>query len=114
METVALARNAMATRFELVLHGEDAVYLRAAGEEALDEIEQLEGHLSLYRPTSDIAHLNAWAAREPVRVEPTLFGLLQQARRLWEESQDTFDITVRARTEAGEPFHQEVFMDVNG
>jgi hypothetical protein len=29
-------------------------------------------------------------------------------------AEDTFDITVRARTEAGEAFLQEVFMDVNG
>lgn len=28
--------------------------------------------------------------------------------------EDTFDITVQARTEAGEAFVQEVFMDVNG
>lgn len=27
---------------------------------------------------------------------------------------DTFDITVRAQTEAGEAFLQEVFMNVNG
>lgn len=30
------------------------------------------------------------------------------------QAEDTFDITVRARTEAGEAFLQEVFMDVNG
>ena len=34
---VTLARNAMATRFEIVLHGGDPAALRAAGEEALDE-----------------------------------------------------------------------------
>ena len=38
MKTVSLARNAMATRFEMMLHGEDELELRAAGEEALDEI----------------------------------------------------------------------------
>ena len=37
-QTVSLARNAMATRFEMMLHGEDELGLRAAGEEALDEI----------------------------------------------------------------------------
>ncbi len=42
METIALARNAMATRFEILLHGENAAALRAAGEEALDEIGRLE------------------------------------------------------------------------
>ena len=59
MQTVALACNAMATRFEIVLHGDHPVALRAAGEEALDEIERLERQLSLYRPSSEIARLNA-------------------------------------------------------
>ena len=76
MATVTLARHAMATRFEIVLHGDNPVALRAAGEEALEEIERLEAQLSLFRPSSEIAHLNARAAREPVRVTPDLFALL--------------------------------------
>jgi len=42
MQTVTLARHAMATRFELVLQGDDPTALRAAGEEALDEVTRLE------------------------------------------------------------------------
>ncbi len=84
----------MATRFELVLHGDNPIALRAAGEEALDEIDRIEGLLSLYRNTSEIAHLNARAAREPVRVSPPVFRLLEQARRLSEETRGAFDITI--------------------
>jgi thiamine biosynthesis lipoprotein len=84
----------MATRFELVLPGEDHVRLRAAGEEALDEIERLEAQLSLYRPSSEISHLNARAAREPVAVDPRLFRLLQRARALSEATGGAFDISV--------------------
>jgi thiamine biosynthesis lipoprotein len=76
------------------LHGENPVALRAAGEEALEEIDQLESRLSLYRPSSEIAHLNARAAFEAVRVTPALFSLLQQAKRLSEETSGAFDITV--------------------
>ena len=94
LQTVALARHAMATRFEILLHGHDPVALRAAGEEALDEIERLEAQLSLYRPTSEIAHLNARAANGPVRVSPDLFRLLQHAQRLYEETAGAFDITI--------------------
>ena len=50
---VQVARNAMATRFEIALHGDNAVVLRAAGEEALAEIDRLESQISLYRPTSE-------------------------------------------------------------
>ena len=34
--------------------------------------------------------------------------------RFGDRKDDTFDVTVRARTEAGEAFLQEVFIDVNG
>lgn len=94
MPTVTLARHAMATRFELVLHGDNPVSLRAAGEEALDEIDRLEAQLSLYRPSSEIARLNARAAREVVRVTPPLFRLLEHARRLHQETGGAFDITI--------------------
>lgn len=94
MHTVTLAKHAMATRFELVLHGANEPSLRAAGEEALAEIERLENQLSLYRPGSEIAQLNARAAREPVRVSPEVFALLQHAARLTAETGGAFDITI--------------------
>lgn len=94
MTTVTLARNAMATRFEVVLHGGNAPSLRAAGEAALDEVERLENQLSLYRPQSEIAQLNARAARGPVRVSPEVFALLLQARELSLATQGAFDITI--------------------
>src|SRR5208282_81828 len=94
MASVTLACHAMATRFEVVLHGDNPAALRAAGEEALRMVEQLEGQLSLFRPSSEIAHLNTRAAREPVRVTPGLFALLQQAQKLHDESGGAFDITI--------------------
>lgn len=93
-QTVSLARNAMATRFELMLMGPDAVRLRAAGEEALAEVDRLEARLSLYRPSSEIARVNAQAARQPVRVSPPVFRLLEQARQLHQESGGAFDIAI--------------------
>jgi thiamine biosynthesis lipoprotein len=91
---VLVARHAMATRFEIVLHGSDTRALRAAGDEALDEIDRLEAQLSLYRPGSEIARLNREAHDRPVRVTPGLFKLLQQARDLSAETGGVFDITV--------------------
>lgn len=84
----------MATRFELVLHGQNPAALRAAGEEALRLVEELESRLSLFRPGSEIARLNARAAREPVRITPEIFALLQHAQKLHAESGGAFDITV--------------------
>jgi len=84
----------MATRFEMVLHGDEPVSLRAAGEEALQEIENLEAQLSLFRATSEIAQVNAQASRTPVVVSPAVFSLLSHAKALWKESEGTFDPTI--------------------
>ncbi len=84
----------MATRFEIALHGEDPSALRAAGEEALDEIDRIEAQLSLYRSGSEIARLNAEAHQRPVRVTPSLFKLLGYARELSRETRGAFDITI--------------------
>ncbi len=94
METARLALHAMATRFELILHGEDAGYLRAAGEAALGEISRLEAQLSFYRPASDIRRINACAASGPVSVEPQLFELLKAAKQLYHQTDGAFDITI--------------------
>lgn len=93
-ETVLLACHAMATRFEFVLHGHSPVSLRAAGEEAIEEIHRLEAQLSLYKPSSEIAHVNARAGREPVRVTPGVFALLEHAQKLSVETSGAFDITI--------------------
>jgi thiamine biosynthesis lipoprotein len=94
MLPVTVACHAMATRFEIVLYGENPVALRAAGEEALQRIDQLEDQLSLFRTGSEISYLNARAAKSPVRVTPGLFALLHQAQKLSAESRGAFDITV--------------------
>ena len=84
----------MSTRFEIVLHGNDEGALRAAAEEAMNEIEALETQLSLYQSSSEIAHVNARGARGPVRVTPNVFRLLQQAQKLSSETGGAFDITI--------------------
>ena len=94
MESIKLAREAMATRFEIVLYGDNPVSLRAAGEEALEEIEWVESQLSIYRSDSQINHANQRAATEPVRLEPTIFELLQHCQELTTITDGAFDITL--------------------
>lgn len=91
---VRLAIEAMATRFELVLQGSDEPRLRAAGEEALEEIARLERQLSFYQTTSEITWINAHAARQPVRVEAGLFRLLQRCQTLSVATGGAFDVTI--------------------
>jgi thiamine biosynthesis lipoprotein len=91
---VCLALEAMATRFELVLYGDDPVRLRAAGEEALGEIARLDRQLSFYQAASDVSWINAHAAEGPVRVEPRLFSLLRRCHALSAATDGAFDVTV--------------------
>lgn len=94
MNTVKLAREAMATRFEIILHGENPISLQAAGEEALEEIDWVEAQLSIYRPDSQINRANHLAAAGPVQTEPTIFALLQRCKTLSQWTQGAFDITL--------------------
>lgn len=90
---VRVARHAMATRFEVALHGGRPEALRAAAEEALDEVERIENLISLYRPRTDIGRINAQAGGSPVRVSPETFSLLERARTLSDSTDGAFDIT---------------------
>jgi thiamine biosynthesis lipoprotein len=107
---VLLALDAMATRFELVLEGDGPVRLRAAGEDALREIERLDARLSRFRPASQISAVNARAARSPVRVDVEVLSLLQSCLDVSAGSDGAFDIGVgalvdlwRAAGRAGRP-----------
>ncbi len=94
MATVRLAAVAMATRFELVLHGPNPTALRSGGEEAIAEIHRIDATLSAHRPESEIAALNRHAATQAVRVSPEVFRLLRHAVVLSQATQGAFDITV--------------------
>jgi len=84
----------MATRFEMILHGDRPEALRAAAEEALDEIESVERQLSVYRPDSDLSVLNREAGRGWVRVDNRLFRLLERVRDLHASTGGAFDPSI--------------------
>lgn len=88
-----LAVDAMGTRFELVLlagRGD----LRAAGEAAIDEIENWHRRLSRFAPDSLVSHINREACHTPVSLDRDTFELLWDAMAVWQASDGAFDITV--------------------
>jgi len=91
---ITLSLHAMATRFELVLYGDDLVRLRSAGEQAFQEIERLECQLSVYRTDSEITWINSRAASGSTKIEPRLFQLLSRCADLNRKTCGAFDITV--------------------
>jgi len=93
-DTATVAIEAMATRFEVALHGAPEATLRAAAEEALAEVARLEAILSLYLPSSEIANINKRGAYEPVPVSPEVFMLLERSIELSNQTKGAFDITI--------------------
>ncbi|MGQ9454365.1 MAG: FAD:protein FMN transferase [Armatimonadota bacterium] len=93
-EQIRLSVVAMACRFELVLEGDDPVRLRAAGEEALAEIESLDNQLSRFNPLSEVSRVNRHACGGPVKVDMQFFELLSLARSLCLATGGAFDITI--------------------
>jgi FAD:protein FMN transferase len=93
---VIVGRDAMRSRFEIVLADEDISpeRLRAAGDEALAEVARVEQLLSAYRPDSLLYTLNERAADAPVLVSPPLFAFLQHAQKLSAQTDGAFDLTV--------------------
>jgi len=85
----------MRTRFEIAIADEgDEATLRAAGEEAFDEIERVEAQLSIFRPDSGLSKVNSAAGGEPLRVDPRLFNFLKRALQFSMMTDGAFDMTV--------------------
>src|SRR3954467_9435275 len=70
---LSVSREAMACLFEVVF---DATQREAtdAAVTALELVAALEDQLTIYRDTSEAAHVNRLAFQEPVAVESGLFG----------------------------------------
>lgn len=90
---VRVSREAMACEFEVLLNAGQYEQGTQTALETLDLVDELEAQLSVFRPTSEISQLNRYAAAEPVAVDSGLFGLLQLAARLHDETGGAFDIT---------------------
>jgi thiamine biosynthesis lipoprotein len=95
-----LAIHAMATRFELVLDGNDDVALCAAGEEALQAIAETERRLSFFDPGSLVTALNTRGVHGPVGMADDMLDLIELCADVTRDSDGAFDITVAAMMEA--------------
>jgi thiamine biosynthesis lipoprotein len=87
------SHRAMAATFETILQHEDAVYARQASQAAFDLLDHLEGDLSRYAETSDIARINNLAAGVPLQVSLDTFACLQISERMYTETGGAFDVT---------------------
>jgi thiamine biosynthesis lipoprotein len=82
----------MACRFEVTLPMTTQGGVSIATE-ALDEVEQIEKQLSVFKEESAVSVLNRTASSRAVRVEQSLFDLLLLCKELHELTEGAFDIT---------------------
>jgi thiamine biosynthesis lipoprotein len=93
------ARRAMATNFEVLFPlGTPAGF--EAADDALDEIDRLEGQLTVYRDDSEVSRINQAAAEQAVEVEHRLFELLLLCASLSADTDGAFDVSVGALVKA--------------
>ncbi len=85
-------RRAMACQFEITFAASDALFVPAA-QAALNQIDQIEAQLTVFRSTSAIADLNRRAANESVGCDGDLFALLTHCEALSRATDGAFDIT---------------------
>jgi thiamine biosynthesis lipoprotein len=108
-------RTAMACRFEATLHQSTECGVSIASD-ALDEVEEIEKQLSVFKEESAVSLLNRSAASGPIRVDQSLFELLSLCKELYDETEGAFDITSGPLTrcwgflkrEARLPCHSEI------
>ncbi len=85
-------RPAMGSFFEIRLGARVPGALDLANR-ALDLIDELEAQLTVYSDESEVSRLNATAHLGPVAVETGLFGLLERAVTLSEQTGGAYDVT---------------------
>jgi len=83
----------MGTRIAVELWHDDAAKSEAAIDAVMAEMRRIDELMSHYKPQSQLSHINARAAPEPVAVDPELFDLIEQALHFSEITEGAFDIT---------------------
>jgi len=94
--TIRLGTRAMACDFHVVLNaGPDSTEEAWYASDALNAVHQLEDQMTVYRDTSELLELNRGAVDRPVTVEPRLFDLLLETRRICHATGGAFDPTTQ-------------------
>lgn len=99
------ARDAMACRFEILLHPGQPSHGGEAACEALETITYLEQVLSVYVPSSDLSRLNVNGVGTWLDVSESTFQLLKLGKEIHESTDGAFDMTA-AKLSKVWGFHQ--------
>lgn len=97
------ALAAMGTRFEIVAGGADLRLLRAAVEQALEEVSICHRLWNVFSSDSLLSRIHAEAFLRPVPIDALTLDLLQHCVRLHQQTGGAFDPLIGADLAAGDP-----------
>ena len=100
MHTIHQSRDAMATRFEVWLIGEDTEHLEAVAGAALDEVQRVEQLLSRFDPRSEISRINRQADAEPILIDVEETRLLHACLDWCVKTQAYYEVAARTGGDA--------------
>lgn len=84
----------MGTNFEIILYGQNRIQSAQLSQTIFGEIERIEGEISRFNPFSDVSRLNRLHSREKLKVSLYTFECLETAKRIHDETNGAFDVTV--------------------
>lgn len=85
--------EAMDTRFEVFLRGDDAQHLEAVAGAVCEEFQRLDAALSRFNPASEIARINRDAKNKYLRIDREIFALLERCELARQNTNGFFDVT---------------------
>jgi thiamine biosynthesis lipoprotein len=95
LELVRRSEPLLGTFVTITVYGENREWLNAAVSAAFEEFRRIDRLMSIHREDSELSRLNARAAAEPVVVSPELFRVITKAQDIAEQTEGSFDITIR-------------------
>lgn len=87
-------RYCMGTMFDIVAYHPAPPRAERAVNEALDEIERLDGVMSHFKPESDLSRLNRNGRHGFVKVDPALYDVVDASLAFSRASGGKFDVTI--------------------
>jgi len=83
----------MGTRIVVELWADDVAKGNKAIDAVIEEMERIDRDMSTYKSDSEVSHVNAQAAKSPMKISAELFGLLTTALEYSRITGGAFDIT---------------------
>jgi Membrane-associated lipoprotein involved in thiamine biosynthesis len=90
--------EAMHSRIDYIIYGNDISILEKASKEISDTLLQLENIGNRFNFKSEISTLNNCLSDKPVKVSEKLYFLLKEGKDIYNKSFGYFDMTIQSKT----------------